>query len=481
MTITRNNNFHTFHEAERILPDASQSAQGNGLPTAAADQLVCSNEPETPTNPVLSSAPEAPGTSYRSHFWRKRLTPSDGAVAARFRRRLTMTIILLLGSTLAATGCKQSPQPMSPSTPVVNVSHPVEREVTDYAEFTARVTAVESTEVRARVSGQIVAVPFQAGTVIRQGDILVEIDVRPFQAELDARIAEEARAAALLSLAQIEFNRIERIPQDSRTANEYDVAAARLQEARAVQATAAAAVESARLNVEWCRVVAPISGRISYKYVTTGNLVTGGIGSGTLLTTLVSVDPMHAYFDVDERTVQRIQKLIREGKLESNETRNVAVWLGLAAEDGFPHLGTINFVDNQVNPKTGTLRVRGVFPNADGALSPGYFARVRVPVSAPHKAVLVSDRAIDTDQGQKILFVVGGDNKVAVRPVRVGALHDSLREIADGLKPGERVIINGLQQVRPGATVEPTLVDMPGPMARHANATTHPAMSASSN
>jgi RND family efflux transporter MFP subunit len=231
--------------------------------------------------------------------------------------------------------------------------------------------------------------------------------------------------------------------------------------------------------VEWCRVVAPISGRISYKYVTTGNVVTGGIGSGTLLTTIVSMDPMYANFDVDERTVQRIQQLIREGNLESNEEADIPVWLGLAAEDGLTHLGTINFVDNQINPKTGTLRVRGVFPNADGALVPGYFGRVRVPVSAPHKAVLVSDRVLDTDQGQKIVYVVGEDNKVTVRPVRVGALHDGLREIASGLKPGERVIVNGLQQVRPGATVEPTLVDMPGPMTRKTNATTPSAVAGS--
>jgi RND family efflux transporter MFP subunit len=367
----------------------------------------------------------------------------------------------------------------SSSPPAVGVSLPVEREVTDFAEFTARVSAVESTDVRARVSGQIVAVPFQSGALVQQGDVLVEIDVRPFQAELETRIAEEARAAANLSLAQIEFNRIEGIPPDSRTVFEYDTASARLQEARAAKAAATAAVESARLNVEWCRVVAPISGRISYKYVTTGNVVTGGIGSGTLLTTIVSVDPMYANFDVDERTVQRIQQLIREGQLESNEEADIPVWLGLAAEDGLPHHGTINFVDNQINPKTGTLRVRGVFPNADGALVPGYFGRVRVPVSAPHKAVLVSDRVLDTDQGQKIVYVVGEDNKVTVRPVRVGALHDGLREVADGLKPGERVIVNGLQQVRPGVTVEPTLVNMPEPMARKTNATTPPAVAAS--
>ncbi len=391
----------------------------------------------------------------------------------------TFAIALLLGGTLSASGCKQPPQPVATPPPAVSVSLPVEREVTDFAEFTARIAAVESTEMRARVSGQIVAVPFQAGTLVRQGDALVEIDARPFQAELDARIAEEARAAALLSLAQIEFNRVEGIPPDSRTVFEFDTASARLNEAKAALMTAKAAVESARLNVEWCRVVAPISGRISYKYATTGDLVTGGIGSGTLLTTIVSVDPIYANFDVDELTVQRIQQLIREGRLESNEKTDVPVWLGLTAEGGFPHHGTINFVDNQVNPRTGTLRVRGVFPNADGTLLPGYFARVRVPVSAPHEAVLVSDRALDTDQGQKIVYVVDADNKVALRPVSVGALHDGLREIVNGLKPGERVIVNGLQQVRPGATVGPTLIEMPVSMARQAQTTKAPAVVAS--
>lgn len=372
-------------------------------------------------------------------------------------------------------GCRHKEDVAPRLPPAVSVSRPIEREITDYAEFTARVAAVESTEVRARVSGQIVAVPFQSGSFVRQGDVLVEIDVRPFQAELDTRIAEEARAAASLSLAQIEFNRIEGIPADSRTVFEYDTASARLQVSRAAKAAATAAVESARLNVEWCRVVAPISGRISYKHVTTGNLVSGGTGSGTLLTTIVSVDPIYANFDVDERTVQRIKQLVHEGKLESNERAEIPVWLGLATENGFPHHGTINFVDNQVNPRTGTLRVRGVFPNPDGALSPGFFARVRVPVSAPHKAALVCDRALDTDQGQKIVYVVDGDNRVLVRPVRVGALHDGLREIADGLTPGERVIVDGLQRVRPGATVEPTQVEMPASM----NATTRPAMPAS--
>lgn len=380
----------------------------------------------------------------------------------------------------SSAGCRDQ-QEAAPSPPAsVNISQPVVREVTDHAEFTARLTAVESTEVRARVSGQIVAVPFQAGSFVRQGDLLVVIDVRPFQAELDARIADEAQAAAEFSLAEIEYNRIERISPDARTQNEYDVAVARLAQARAAQAAAKAAIESARLNVEWCHVVAPISGRISYKHVTTGNLVTGGIGSGTLLTTIVSMDPMYAYFDIDERTVQRIQRLIREGRLESNEKADIPVHLGLAAEEGLPHQGKVNFVDNQVNPKTGTLRVRGEFSNADGALAPGFFARVKVPISAPHQAVLVSDRALDTDQGQKIVYVVGEENTVSVRPVRVGSLHDGLREITEGLKPDERVIVDGLQSVRPGATVSPTLVDMQKSLTRDEKATTPVAVAMSS-
>ena len=195
-----------------------------------------------------------------------------------------------------------------------------------------------------------------------------------------------------------------------------------------------------------------------------GNLIQSGDQSGgTLLTTIVSVDPMYAYFDVDERTVLRVRQLIREGKAKSAREAVWPVSLGLANEEGFPHQGTINFVDNQVNPRTGTLRVRGVFPNKDEVLSPGFFARVRVPIGRPHKALLVTDRALDTDQGQKVLYVVNEKNEVVSRPVRLGALHDGLREITDGLKPGERVIVNGLQQVRPGVTVEPKLVDMPDP------------------
>jgi len=224
-----------------------------------------------------------------------------------------------------------------------------------------------------------------------------------------------------------------------------------------------AVVASRQLDLNYTKVTAPVSGRASRYSVTVGNLVqSGDQNGGTLLTTIVSVDPMYAYYDVDERTVQRVAQMLREGKAaESAPETELPVSLGLATEEGFPHQGTVNFVDNQVNPKTGTLRVRGVFPNKDQSLSPGFFARVRVPVGQPRQALLVSDRALDTDQGQKILYVVNDKNEVMSRPIRAGALHDGLRAIEDGLKPGERVVVNGLQLVRPGITVEPKLVDMP--------------------
>jgi RND family efflux transporter MFP subunit len=234
------------------------------------------------------------------------------------------------------------------------------------------------------------------------------------------------------------------------------------------------------LDLDYTKVTAPVSGRVSRYVVTVGNLIqSGDQGGGTLLTTIMSVDPMYAYFDVDEHTVLRVRQLIREGKAKSARDGDWPVWLGVANQAGYPHGGTINFVDNQVNPRTGTLRLRGVFPNKNEALSPGFFARVRVPVGFPHQALLVSDRALDTDQGQKIVYVVDKDNKVVSRPVRLGALHDGLREITNGLKPGERVIVNGLQQVRPGITVEPKLVDMPTSEARRANGTARLAKAAS--
>jgi RND family efflux transporter MFP subunit len=376
---------------------------------------------------------------------------------------------LVLGFSFALTGCTPAPsEAPAPTAIPVTVSYPVERYVTDHADFTARTAAVDSVEVRARVWGNLDKVNFKEGALVQKGDVLFEIDPRTYQAALAQAEGNLTSLQARLTRLDADLLRAQQLMvTKALSREEYDKTAGDRREAAASLQALGAAVDRARLDLEFTKVTAPVSGRVSRYLVTVGNLIqSGDQGGGTLLTTLVSVDPMYAYFDVDEHTVLRVRQLIREGKAKSARAVEVSVWLGLANEGGFPHRGTINFVDNQVNPKTGTLRLRGVFPNQDEALSPGYFGRVRVPIGLPHQSVLVSDRALDTDQGQKVVYVVDMDNQVVSRPVRLGALHDGLREITNGLKPGERVIVNGLQQVRPGITVEPRLVDMPIRMTR---------------
>jgi RND family efflux transporter MFP subunit len=367
--------------------------------------------------------------------------------------------------------------PVTAPTAQVTASYPVERYVTDYADYTARTAAVDSVEVRAHVWGYLDKVNFQEGALVKKGDVLFELDARPYEALLSQAKAKVAQDEAQLKYDEAEYQRNLKLVNTGAIArSDLDKTAAARNVDIANIAADKAIVVSRQLDLEYTRVVAPVSGRVSRYVVTVGNLIqSGDQGGGTLLTTIVSVDPMYAYFDVDEYTVLRVRQLIREGKAKSARDNAVLVSLGLANEDGFPHRGTINFVDNQVNPKTGTLRLRGVFPNQDGALAPGYFARIRVPIGNPHQALLISDRALDTDQGQKIVYVVNDNNEVVSRPVRVGALHDGLREITDGLKPGERVVVNGLQQVQPGMIVEPKFVAMPLSPAegRSPNGTTH--------
>jgi RND family efflux transporter MFP subunit len=264
---------------------------------------------------------------------------------------------------------------------------------------------------------------------------------------------------------------------DVRSASaEIASAKAAVNSAKAAETSAQAAVAIAELNLEYTTVTAPVSGRISRNQVSVGNLIQAGqSGGGTLLTTIVSVDPIYAYFDVDEHTVQRVQQMIREGRAKDARDVEIPIWLGLANEEGFPHRGTINFIDNQVRPSTGTLPVRGKFPNHDESLVPGYFARIHVPIGNPHKALLISDRSLEMDQGQKVVFFVDKENKVVSRPVRLGALHDGLREIVEGVQPGDRVIVNGLQQVRPGMTVNSTQVAMPSSKSSNVEVAVEPA------
>jgi RND family efflux transporter MFP subunit len=372
--------------------------------------------------------------------------------------------ILFLGLCLGLAGCVRVPTaaPEAASTPVT-VSRPVERDVTDYADFTGRTAAVDSVEVRARVWGYLDTVNFKEGALVKKDDVLFEIDPRVYRADLERAEGTVAQCEARVHRLERDYHRARNLlARRAVGQEEYDRYEADYREAVANLHVAKANRDLAALNVGYTKVTAPVSGRVSRYVVTVGNLIqSGDQNGGTLLTTVVSVDPMYVYFDMDERTVLRARQMIREGKATSASENEWPVALGLATEEGFPHQGTINFEDNQVNPKTGTLRVRGVFPNKDELLSPGLFARVRVPIGRAHRALLVTDRAIDTDQGQKVLYIVNEKNEVVSRAVRLGALHDGLREVTEGLKTGERVIVNGLQQVRPGLSVEPKLVDMP--------------------
>ncbi|HEX3599358.1 MAG TPA: efflux RND transporter periplasmic adaptor subunit [Lacipirellulaceae bacterium] len=385
---------------------------------------------------------------------------------------MRLHLISALGCGLAAAlfislpGCTSKAPASSKASPaVVVVSYPVERKVTDFAIFTGRTEAVKSVEIRARVDGYLVRMPFKEGADVKAGDLLFQIDPRPYQATYDQAVAQVALAKARITQANADYSRASELAKTPGAISKQDVDrySALQGEAAAQLQAAEATAQSARLNLEFTNVVSPIDGMVSRYYVTEGNLVQSGQmgGGGTLLTKIVSIDPMYAIFSVDEQTLLHARQLIREGKAKSARDAEINASLGLADDNKFPYQGIINFVDNQVDPRTGTLLVRAVFPNKDKILSPGLMARVRVPIGEPHDALLVSERAIDTDQGHKILYVVNDKNEVMSRPIRVGALHAGMRVIESGVQPNERVIVNGLQRVRPGVVVDPKLAEMP--------------------
>ncbi len=366
-------------------------------------------------------------------------------------------LILLIPAACALSGCNREDahNAVPEMFPTVTVARPIQQEVVEWDEYTGHLEAAEFVEVRARVSGPITSAPFQAGAIVQKGDVLVEIDVRSFQADLDSRIAEEARAAAQVKLAEIELNRILDMPPAAAVPIERERAEAALSEARAVLAGAKAAVESARLLVEWCRITAPISGRVSRRYIDPGNMITGGSGTGTLLTTIASIDPIYCYIDADERAVLKYQRLAREKKRVSARDAQIPFLMQLADETDFSHEGVVDFVDNRIDPMTGTIRGRGVLANQGGFLTPGFFARVRIPGSGPYVATLVPDSAVVADQNQRLLYVVGTSDLVEMRPVKLGSLFGELRAIESGISTNDRVIVNGIMQARPGGKVIP--------------------------
>jgi RND family efflux transporter MFP subunit len=358
-------------------------------------------------------------------------------------------------------GCAQPPaQPPPPKPPEVLVSLPISRSVTDYEDFTGRTEAMKLVEVRARVTGYLEKLNFQEGAEVKQADVLFEIDPRPYQAEFARADASLVQSEAHLRRLESDYQRA--LGLRNRTAiglEEFDKIAGDRAEAAAAVGVARAVRDLAKLNLGFTHVTSPIAGRISRRLVDPGNMVKA---DETALTTVVSLDPMYAYFDVDERTVLRIRRLIQEGKTASDGNGKATVLMGLADEDGFPHQGAVDFVDNKVDPNTGSLWLRGVFPNPTHILTPGLFVRIRLPIGMPYKATLIAEQALGRDQGQKFVYVVSDKNEVAYRPVKVGKLHDGLRVITEGLTARDKVVVSGLQRIRQGATVEPKMVSMPG-------------------
>lgn len=355
-------------------------------------------------------------------------------------------------------GSKSAP----PITPTVSVAQSIPRTVNEWDEFTGRLASPEMVEVRARVSGYIDKIHFREGSDVKQGDLLVTIDPRPYQAAVDRLKAELGAAQARAELARGEAKRAEGLAATK--AISIDAYEQRRQ--TAVQAdeavlSAEAALKAAQLDLEFTEVRAPISGRISNARVTAGNLVTGGsTPNTTLLTTIVSLDPLYCYFEADEASALRYRQLHREGKRTSALFTPIPAEMALGNEQGFPHKGTVDFVDNQINPATGTIRARAVFPNTDGLMAPGFFARVRIPGVGEYDAVLVRDSAISSDQGRLFVLTVDDKNKTVYRPIKTGPVIDGLRVVREGLTAKDRVIVSGLMSARPGVPVQPQVVPM---------------------
>ena len=349
----------------------------------------------------------------------------------------------------------------APPAPEVSVAEVVARDVTQWDEFTGRVEAVESVDVRPRVSGYIDQVNFAEGKEVHKGDVLFVIDQRPYRAELASAEALLARAKSEAELTKSQVARAERLLESHAISKEeYDQRVAASTQANANVRGADAALTTAKLNLEWTEVRSPIDGRAGRALITQGNLVNTQ-PNATLLTTVVSLDPVYVYFQGDEQTYLRYNQMARDGSRPSSRDARNPVQVGLANEDGFPHQGYMDFVDNQVDAATGTIRARAVLDNHDRVFTPGLFARVKLLGSNKYSALLIDEKAVLTDQDRKYVYVLGADDKAERRDVKIGRTDGGLVVVSDGLKPGDRVIVNGVQKVFfPGMQVKPQVVAM---------------------
>ncbi|ETK17835.1 HlyD family secretion protein [Pseudomonas sp. FH4] len=362
---------------------------------------------------------------------------------------------LALLAVLVMSACGKAPeQAAAMPASKVSVAKVLEQPVNEWDEFTGRLEAPETVQIRPRVSGQIDQVAFTEGALVKKGDLLFQIDPRPFQAEVRRLEAQLQQTRAAASRSDNEAQRGERLRQSNAISAELaDSRTTAAQEARAAVAGIQAQLDLAKLNLSFTRVISPINGRVSRAAITAGNLVTADV---TELTSVVSTDKVYAYFDADERVYLKYTELARQGRRGAT----TPVYLGLSNEDGNPHLGQMNFVDNQVNPATGTIRGRAVFDNTDGRFTPGLYARLKLVGSGTYSAVLITDEAVGTDLGKKFVLVMDGDNKSAYRAVELGPKIEGLRIVRSGLTKDDTIIVKGLQRVRPGSPVAPETIPM---------------------
>jgi membrane fusion protein, multidrug efflux system len=368
-----------------------------------------------------------------------------------FFARVGLSLVLLAG-----IGCRKASAPSQGPLPV-NVVTAIEKEVNEWDEFTGRLEAVEFVEIRPRVSGYITEIRFNAGAIVKKGDLLYVIDPRPYQADFDRAAAEVDRMDAQLKLAQIELNRAKELrDKNTISASEFDQKAATYQGSAAAKSSAEAAKNSAALNLEFTQIKSPIDGRVSDARITLGNLVQPGAGPESVLTTVISVDPIYAKVDADENAVLKYVKLSEEGKRVSARTAKIPAFVELGNENDFPHEGYIDFVDNRLDPGTGTIRARVVLKNWNpNFITPGFFARVRVAGATPYRAALVDDKVISSQQGLKYAFVVKPDNTIERRNLETGALFEGKRIVKTGLKDSEKVVSTRLQLLQTGMKVQP--------------------------
>ena len=365
-----------------------------------------------------------------------------------------LIIVLLLAGLLSGCDTKPAASTNRPPLPSVTVSKPIQKSITEWDEYTGRFEALKTVVVRARVSGFIDSIHFKDGQIVKEGDLLFVIDQRPYKLAVDQAKSDLERARAKLDIATADVERgTPLISHQTLTAREFDTRRSTQREAAGGVGAAEAALKQAELNLEWSEVRAPIAGRISDRRVDAGNLITGGQSGATLLTVIVSLDPIHFIFEGSESDLLHYLRLAASGGRQSSRDVENPVSVRLADETDFKHTGRMDFVDNAINPKTGTIRGRAIFDNKDGLLTPGFFGRLRL-YGGNSEAFLIPDSAIVSDQASKIVFAVAEDGTVGVKKIELGPIVDGLRVVRSGLAPNDRIVIEGLARARPGQKVE---------------------------